>query len=227
MAPLSEPTMRCLLFRRAAFVEGLGFNDELSPDGAAWNLLLQLQDLKWKSLACPEVLVETKSFLKNRELSATDIPFLKKRWPDYAKLIANLAGVDTACPSPVAAIAPAATAVALTPTENIKVDWIGSFLDYGSLSQVNRECTQALTANHGFQIKRIANAATKDRIGSRATPRLRPHTFCCRFTRCRRDGSPSMAARLEPPKTWRACRHSTLGIRRAPGGLGQSRRRRG
>jgi GT2 family glycosyltransferase len=39
------------------------------------------------------------------------------------------------------------------------IDWIGSFLDHGSLSQVNRELTGALQAFADFQVNRISNGA--------------------------------------------------------------------
>ncbi len=41
----------------------------------------------------------------------------------------------------------------------IKVDWIGSFLDHGSLSHVNRELTGALQADGNLKIVRVNNGA--------------------------------------------------------------------
>ncbi|HEX3800411.1 MAG TPA: glycosyltransferase [Verrucomicrobiae bacterium] len=158
-AIITDPTVRCLLVRRAAFIEGLGFKKELTPDGAAWNLLLRLQSQNWKSLPCPDVIVESKSLVKNRDLPFTDSHFLKQRWPDYAARMQKLADAD-AVPANKSSkvIAPAITSAA---PQNIKVDWIGSFLDYGSLSHVNRECVNALAADSRMQLKRIANSAIK------------------------------------------------------------------
>ncbi|HUZ07318.1 MAG TPA: glycosyltransferase, partial [Candidatus Paceibacterota bacterium] len=45
-------------------------------------------------------------------------------------------------------------------TEPIRIDWIGSFLDHGSLSHVNRELTGALKASLEFQLTRATNLAS-------------------------------------------------------------------
>ena len=43
--------------------------------------------------------------------------------------------------------------------EPVKIDWIGSFLDHGSLSHVNRELADALNVLSDFQVSRISNGA--------------------------------------------------------------------
>jgi GT2 family glycosyltransferase len=43
--------------------------------------------------------------------------------------------------------------------EPVKIDWIGSFLDHGSLSHVNRELVDALNVLSDFQVNRISNGA--------------------------------------------------------------------
>jgi GT2 family glycosyltransferase/Flp pilus assembly protein TadD len=44
-------------------------------------------------------------------------------------------------------------------TQQTIIDWIGSFLDHGSLSHVNRELTSALQKLSEFQVNRISNGA--------------------------------------------------------------------
>ncbi|MGD1019103.1 MAG: glycosyltransferase [Verrucomicrobiia bacterium] len=39
----------------------------------------------------------------------------------------------------------------------VKINWVGSFLDHGSLSHVNRELTAALEANADFVLQRVSN----------------------------------------------------------------------
>jgi GT2 family glycosyltransferase/Tfp pilus assembly protein PilF len=51
-------------------------------------------------------------------------------------------------------------------TEIVKIDWIGSFLDHGSLSHVNRELTGALAARPEMRLNRLSTAATGADIGS-------------------------------------------------------------
>ncbi|HTV75774.1 MAG TPA: HAD-IA family hydrolase, partial [Candidatus Baltobacteraceae bacterium] len=129
---------RCFLIRRSAFIEGLGFGEKLGWAATTLNLMFQMHDLGWKFAFCREAVVDIKAASTSR-LPAADAKFLKQRWPDFAKRVASILP------------GPSANATA--------VDWIGSFLDHGSLSHVNRELTGALKNFPGIEIQRIGNGA--------------------------------------------------------------------
>ena len=57
----------------------------------------------------------------------------------------------------------AARSMVKTATAPVKVDWIGSFLDAGSLSHVNRELTNRLAASNQVQLSRVNNGAETSR----------------------------------------------------------------
>jgi glycosyltransferase involved in cell wall biosynthesis/Tfp pilus assembly protein PilF len=140
---------RCFLIRRSAFVEGLGFNEKLGRAATTLNLMFQMNDLGWKTALCREAVVEIKAKSTSR-LPAADIKFLKSRWPDFARRIAAI------LPEPAANAAVANTGAAV-------VGWIGSFLDHGSLSHVNRELTGALKQIPGIEIRRVSNGTSAAR----------------------------------------------------------------
>jgi len=56
-------------------------------------------------------------------------------------------------------IVTASRSLLLASAEQIPVTWIGSFLDHGSLSQVNRELTAALQTSPGVRLQRVSNGA--------------------------------------------------------------------
>jgi glycosyltransferase involved in cell wall biosynthesis/FMN phosphatase YigB (HAD superfamily)/Tfp pilus assembly protein PilF len=136
---------RCFLIRRSAFVEGLGFNEKLGRAATTLNLMFQMNDLGWKIALCREAVVEIKARSTSR-LPAADVKFLKSRWPDFARRIAAILQE------------PSANAAA-TNTGTAVVSWIGSFLDHGSLSHVNRELTGALKQFPGIEIRRVSLGA--------------------------------------------------------------------
>jgi glycosyltransferase involved in cell wall biosynthesis/FMN phosphatase YigB (HAD superfamily)/tetratricopeptide (TPR) repeat protein len=111
----SDPTARCLMVRRAAFVEGLGLDEKSTPDDAVQKWIAHLEQLKWKTVHASHSVVELKSPLKKTK----SIP-------------------------------------AAVPTQTLNVDWVGSFQDYGSLSQVNRASTSALETLGGVVLNRAA-----------------------------------------------------------------------
>jgi glycosyltransferase involved in cell wall biosynthesis/FMN phosphatase YigB (HAD superfamily)/tetratricopeptide (TPR) repeat protein len=140
-----DAVTRCFLVRRSAFIEGLGFDEKLGRTATTLNLIFQMHDLGWKSASCREAVAEIKAASTSR-LPAADAKFLKSRWPDFAKK--------------VAAIFPEPSANVPTVGANTTVvNWIGSFLDHGSLSQVNRELTGELKKFSGIEIRRIGNSA--------------------------------------------------------------------
>ena len=136
---------RCFLIRRSAFVEGLGFDEKLGPVATTFNLAFQMNDLGWKTVACREAVAEIKAASTSR-LPAADAKYLKSRWPDFARRTAAI------LQEPAANAAAANTGAAV-------VGWIGSFLDHGSLSHVNRELTGALQQFPGIKIRRVSLGA--------------------------------------------------------------------
>ena len=140
---------RCFLIRRSAFVEGLGFNEKLGRAATALNLMFQMNDLGWKTVVCREAVAEIKAASTSR-LPAADVKYLKSRWSDFARRIA--------------AILQETSANAVAANTGIPVvSWIGSFLDHGSLSHVNRELTGALKQFPGIEIRRVSTGTAASR----------------------------------------------------------------
>jgi glycosyltransferase involved in cell wall biosynthesis/FMN phosphatase YigB (HAD superfamily)/tetratricopeptide (TPR) repeat protein len=136
---------RTFLFRRSAFIEGLGFNEKLGLPAAILNLTFQMQQLGLKPAFCRAGLVGA------RPVAASPIPpaeaeFLKRHWPDFSRRVAALVSEPSAAPGPVGAGV-------------VVVNWIGSFLDHGSLSQVNRELAAALKSSPAVRLQRVSNGA--------------------------------------------------------------------
>ncbi|MBL9129229.1 MAG: glycosyltransferase, partial [Verrucomicrobiales bacterium] len=72
---------------------------------------------------------------------------------------------DATAPAPAAPLSTTAPAdptrsseATTTRVESTTVDWIGTFLDHGSLSHVNREFTEALQSRPGMLVRRVAKA---------------------------------------------------------------------
>lgn len=55
-------------------------------------------------------------------------------------------------PSSVREVSPSARG-----SRSVRINWIGSFLDHGSLSHVNREITNALESNPDFELQRVSS----------------------------------------------------------------------
>ena len=137
-----EHLARCLLLRRAALVEGLAFNEQLSLPGGAMHLLLNLRSLGWQAELCREAVAQTQSDAAMR-VGGSDTEFIKRAWPDFSTTVSRMftapdpGGAEAALP---------------------KLDWIGTFLDHGSLSHVNRQLTGALEASGKARLQRVSCA---------------------------------------------------------------------
>lgn len=181
-----EAMGRVVILRKSAFLEGLGFNDKIGRTASLWDLVFKMRELGWKTRVCPGVLEEKKAISTNR-LPATDAKFLKQRWPDFTTsviaVLHDLVGTthgdfraqeagsdvcpdsfsDSSVPHPCQKEYPLASTVIApakpVPLVNIElnIDWIGSFLDHGSLSHVNRELTAELRSLSAFHIHRVNN----------------------------------------------------------------------
>jgi glycosyltransferase involved in cell wall biosynthesis/predicted HAD superfamily hydrolase/Tfp pilus assembly protein PilF len=137
--------LRCFLIKRRSFIEGLGLSDELSLTASIWKLADQLQAMHQPVQLCSEVTVELKHGESCVRLTGSDRSYLAQRCPAYPQLARMLCREN----------AGAATQAA----QPAQVDWVGSFLDYGSLSQVNRELTSALRALPGVTLRCVNNGA--------------------------------------------------------------------
>jgi hypothetical protein len=142
--PFLTPVPASFLVRRSAFVEALGFHEDLGLAAGTLNLLLQLHQQGWKT-AVSRAGVHEASPAASR-LPAADADFLKRTWPDFASQIAAILSGPSPATVPVSSKA-------------MVVDWIGSFLDHGSLSQVNRELTAALKSSPALHLQRVSNGA--------------------------------------------------------------------
>jgi glycosyltransferase involved in cell wall biosynthesis/FMN phosphatase YigB (HAD superfamily)/tetratricopeptide (TPR) repeat protein len=138
-AVLATPDAGYLVVRRLAFVETLGFASEnLSSAGANWRLLLALRELGWQIRAGRDIVTENPP----QQIAAGDRKILARLFPDYEKQAVEIAAqFSNGAPPPAT------------------VDWIGSFLDHGSLSHVNRELTGALKNVSGIRLQRVGNGA--------------------------------------------------------------------
>ncbi|HEX4266142.1 MAG TPA: glycosyltransferase [Verrucomicrobiae bacterium] len=141
-------TLRGVVVRRSAFIESLGFNDELAPVGAAWQLALQMRESNWKIEFCSHATVETKFAETAISLASFEKALLKKRFPEFTQFADELS-------AKVISSEASNTPIQRTDSAPCKVDWIGSFLDAGSLSHVNRELTKALSASGTIKFNRV------------------------------------------------------------------------
>ena len=143
-AALLTPDAGALLLRRLAWTEALGFAENLSPAGMNWQVLLAIRELGWQIKTSRDIVSRARPL----KISAPDKKILATRFPEFEKIIADLSRNA----EPVVA-APASS----VPSAPVIVDWIGSFLDHGSLSHVNRELTAALAEDSGLKINRVGN----------------------------------------------------------------------
>ena len=138
------PVPRCFLVRRPLFAEGLGFSEDFAMAGGVWNFLLALRQLNYRTVRCPDVTRDLRPAETAAELTPENLQLLSRRWPDFPRQAAELAGLAALAPEPAAPVA---------------VDWTGSFLDHGSLSQVNRELTAVLQSSPKVRLQRVSNGA--------------------------------------------------------------------
>jgi GT2 family glycosyltransferase/tetratricopeptide (TPR) repeat protein len=149
---LDMVTGACLLISRALFLDLGGF-DEIYRNG------VEDIDLCLRVRACGrKVVYEPKAVVYHLEGQSagrfdhvqSNLETFFRRWkgafdPDYRFIV------------PVSPKIIRSEKTFLTPSCSvIPVDWIGSFLDHGSLSHVNRELTHALTASGEIQLRRVS-----------------------------------------------------------------------
>jgi glycosyltransferase involved in cell wall biosynthesis/tetratricopeptide (TPR) repeat protein len=81
MSLSAEQSARCIIIRRAAVADALGFPEHLNHVGSALHLLLSLSSLKWNIVAHNGFVASLSSGV---ELSDSELQFLKRSWVDYA-----------------------------------------------------------------------------------------------------------------------------------------------
>ncbi|HEX4343224.1 MAG TPA: glycosyltransferase [Verrucomicrobiae bacterium] len=140
-------TLRAFVVPRQAFVEGLGFNCDLTPTGAIWSLALRLRELNLKTEFCPGTTAEVRPAEVANSLASFDKTFLTKQCAEFNQFAEALSASVVS--------GKGATVVQLPSC----VDWVGSFLDHGSLSHVNREFTRALAGRKEVKLQRVGNGA--------------------------------------------------------------------
>lgn len=150
-APEPKPTGRpdCWAVRRQAFVEAGGLAEALDVGAAAQRLLAELRDLGWRCVWLPRHWTRAQAGGNGpSSLGAGQPPALASSGTVEVQRVSS-----QPAPSPPNAAPQAGR------TEPIVVDWIGSFLDHGSLSHVNRELTAALAREPGVTIRRVHKGA--------------------------------------------------------------------
>jgi glycosyltransferase involved in cell wall biosynthesis/predicted HAD superfamily hydrolase/tetratricopeptide (TPR) repeat protein len=133
------------LVRRAALLDGLGFDEQFTLAAATWNLLLGMDDMGWQVVFCQAAVPKTPTHVASR-IAEVETGLLKKHWPDFEHRIMKITRQN---PHDDGAVN----------NKEVPIVWIGSFLDHGSLSQVNRELTAALRSVPGVQLQRVSNGA--------------------------------------------------------------------
>ncbi|HEY9173466.1 MAG TPA: glycosyltransferase, partial [Verrucomicrobiae bacterium] len=98
---------RCVAFRRAAFIEGLGLSGDLSPAGALWHLAAQLRELNWQARVATPAFADLTG--GDSSLPASDLRNLERTHASFAAWAKNLLG-SPAVSTPAGEAAPASAA---------------------------------------------------------------------------------------------------------------------
>jgi glycosyltransferase involved in cell wall biosynthesis/FMN phosphatase YigB (HAD superfamily) len=141
----AEETPRALFVRRLPFIEALGLREPLTLAGGLLDLLFGIHSLQWEIAATPDPALEFAGRQGGR-LPSADAAWLSRRWPEFKQSAARLVPPPSGSPS-----------------ADVPVDWVGTFLDHGSLSHVNRELTAALQSQRGIQLRRVATTPPQAR----------------------------------------------------------------
>ena len=156
---LDMVTGACLLIFRSLFMQLAGFDEAYRNGVEDIDLCLRARAAGWKVVYEPRAVVyhpEGQSAGRFNHVNE-NLQLFFSRWGK------SFDGKLRFVPPRPAKVSPASRSVLLTGSitaaKTISVDWIGSFLDHGSLSQVNRELTRPLLESSGIQLRRITNGA--------------------------------------------------------------------
>ena len=153
--------LRGMVIRRSAFMEGLALKEGLTLTGTLWYLLIRIREAGWKIRLCQAMKCEGRTAEIANMLTHSDGTFLTQSFPEFHQWVASLF-LD----------ANQTTRTADQRARFLNVDWIGSFLDFGSLSHVNRELTRAIQTVPGIRLQRVTNGATVSDDAAKLWPAL-------------------------------------------------------
>ncbi len=180
----------CVLLTRTAFLESGGLKDKLSMPAAFWDLLMELRAIDWEWSAVEEPLPSLPTGDEPPVLSDGDRDFLARQWVNFKSTLASfLAPINS------------------VPEQEITVAWEGTFLDYGSLSHVNRELTRQLARQPGLRLSRIGSRVLANGYASR--PELQA---LAREILPQASGGTQVTVRHAWPPNWSPVRHGALVI---------------
>ncbi|MCS7091225.1 MAG: glycosyltransferase [Verrucomicrobiota bacterium] len=152
---------RCFMIRREAFEDAAHAIRSRDWADACVELLTELEHAGWLVQATSAV-VATADVAVDESVSTAASPDVKGRAdvPDGGSQLARWLGIE---PSSGTEQSSASGEPVLSKTTEsahaepkLVVDWVGSFLDHGSLSHVNREWTRALAQQPGIELRRIS-----------------------------------------------------------------------
>jgi len=150
---LDMVTGACLMIQRELFFKLAGFDEAYRNGVEDIDLCLRARAAGWKVVYEPKAVVyhlEGQSAGRFNHVSE-NLRIFFERWGKSFDGRKNFIA-----PKP-ARIVVASRSLLLEGTKQIPVAWIGSFLDHGSLSHVNREFTRALKSFPGIQLRCVTN----------------------------------------------------------------------
>jgi glycosyltransferase involved in cell wall biosynthesis/FMN phosphatase YigB (HAD superfamily)/tetratricopeptide (TPR) repeat protein len=160
--PAASPP--CWAVRRQAYIETRGLPEQANLTAAVAQLWTELEQLgwqcteaSWNALAGATATASTSVRSDTEPISSPPVsnPNLASANQPTQPSVAQAGSMQ-----PDQAIKPAQPKPGSgLDAEPMTVDWVGSFLDHGSLSHVNRELTAALARQSGLRIRRRHNGA--------------------------------------------------------------------
>ena len=157
---------RCLLLRRAALLDGLTLGLADADAGRVWGCWLgEMETAGWEVRALANVRAE----VDRRRDCRGAFPVRTSceangSWPTVAQLRRWLYGEGRARVDQVGspAVRVGGTQGDRAGAQPVTINWVGTYLDHGSLSHVNRELTRALEGISGVRVHRVQQGCMKE-----------------------------------------------------------------
>mgnify|MGYP001189156709 CR=1 FL=1 len=196
-AQLLKVLPRCLLLRRDALLDGLPAGMKESAPGRVWaGWLSRIEAAGWEVRCVREVRAQVDGAFTARDSAGccpegnTSIPGVTlvqlRRWlyghAADMHVRTREAEIGRNAPGPVS-----------HHPEPVRVNWVGSFLDHGSLSHVNRELTRALEEKEGIRVHRVQQGRLIDSAYARLAQKVSSET----------DAGAPVTVRHAWPPDWR------------------------
>jgi|DewCreStandDraft_1066081.scaffolds.fasta_scaffold00095_95 glycosyltransferase involved in cell wall biosynthesis/FMN phosphatase YigB (HAD superfamily)/tetratricopeptide (TPR) repeat protein len=163
---------RCLMVRRQAFLDGGGLSKELPVPLAYAELLRGLKATGWKVARLDGVRLQADpardAALTDRELeewqreSRTSLNAVLEAQPGLETQACEKAEVSDRGGAQKPSKVPMQSMPGTEHGRRVAVDWIGTFLDHGSLSHVNREFTRVLSQRTDLALRCVAIDGASD-----------------------------------------------------------------